>query len=154
MRYRIRYIGCMAINPNAARNRAERGSWSSMVQRCTNPKRVDYARYGAAGVAVCDRWRVFGNFLADMGRRPTAGHSLDRIDSTKGYEPGNVRWATAAEQNRNRKTTRLVEHMGRVQCASDWAQEIGVSKFRLLYRLRQGWTVQQVLDAQPCARSA
>jgi len=76
-------------------------SWDGMKQRCLNPKATGYARYGGAGVTVCDRWLSFENFLADMGARPE-GTTLDRINPTLGYEPGNCRWATRSEQNRNR----------------------------------------------------
>jgi hypothetical protein len=76
-------------------------SWDGMKQRCLNPKATGYARYGGAGITVCDRWLDFANFLEDMGARPD-GTTLDRIDSARGYEPGNCRWATRSEQNKNR----------------------------------------------------
>ena len=63
-----------------------------MIQRCTNPKAQNYRHYGGRGITVCDRWRVYENFLADMGERP-ADLSLDRIDN-ESYEPANCRWAT------------------------------------------------------------
>lgn len=77
-------------------------AWSSMWQRCTNPKNVRYARYGARGVTICDRWQSFENFLADMGPRPSVGHSVDRNDNDGNYEPSNCRWATRSEQQRNK----------------------------------------------------
>lgn len=73
-----------------------------MMVRCTNPKGWGYTEYGAKGVTVCERWHDFRNFLYDMGERP-AGKSIDRIDGAKGYEPGNCRWATRAQQNANRR---------------------------------------------------
>lgn len=78
-------------------------AWMNMIQRCTNPKRHDWKRYGAIGVSVCDRWRSFENFLADMGE--TAPNlSLDRYPDPSGnYEPSNCRWATTLEQRHNRR---------------------------------------------------
>ncbi len=77
-------------------------SWNCMIQRCTNPKRTYYHYYGGRGITVCDRWKVFTNFLEDMGARPV-GTSLDRIDPNKGYYKENCRWATPTEQASNRR---------------------------------------------------
>lgn len=76
-------------------------SWRSMVQRCIYPKDIGYHRYGGRGITVCEQWRKFENFLADMGERPK-GKTLDRINNDGDYEPGNCRWATPKEQNANR----------------------------------------------------
>lgn len=75
--------------------------WMGMWQRCTNPNNKKFYRYGARGISVCDRWKAFANFLADMGERPK-GKSIDRINNDGNYEPGNCRWATALEQARNK----------------------------------------------------
>jgi len=73
-----------------------------MRTRCTNPNDVGYCWYGARGITVCERWRHFANFLADMGERPP-GKTLDRINHDGNYEPGNCKWSTPLEQTRNRR---------------------------------------------------
>lgn len=80
-------------------------SWQHMKDRCLNPNSHAWRLYGGRGVRVCKRWRdSFESFLKDMGRRPSADHSLDRINPYGDYEPGNCRWADPVTQTRNRRT--------------------------------------------------
>jgi len=81
-------------------------TWRGMLQRCENPAARGYEYYGGQGIKVYPRWHNYKSFerwiFRNIGRRP-AGCTLDRIDNWGDYEPGNVRWATASEQRRNRR---------------------------------------------------
>jgi hypothetical protein len=111
-------------------------SWRSMNQRVRRNK--DAARYRDRGITVCERWRTFENFLADMGPRPS-GCSIERIDNARGYEPGNCRWATVREQSQNRRSSRLVTVGTETLCVAEWARRLGVSRQTVRHRLEAGW---------------
>ncbi len=83
----------------------EYGLWKTMRSRCQNPKARGYEIYGGRGISVCERWYRFENFIADMGRRPSDAHMIDRIDPDGDYGPDNCRWVTRQEQNLNKRCT-------------------------------------------------
>jgi hypothetical protein len=86
-------------------------SWQMMKNRCLNPKGYDYAYYGGRGIKVCKKWLHFEAFLEDMGRRPSALHTLERKNGDGHYTPRNCVWATRQAQARNRAyaSTRIWE---------------------------------------------
>lgn len=123
--------------------------WTGIIQRCSNPNRDNYSRYGANGVSICAEWREsFEAFYRHVGPRPSAIHSIDRIDSTRGYEPGNVRWATKAEQNSNRRSNRRITAFGKTQTASEWSRELGIPFETIIGRLKRNWPTELVLSRQ------
>jgi hypothetical protein len=128
-------------------------SWKSMLNRCLNPKADQYKQYGARGITVCERWRTFSNFLADMGERP-AGMTLDRINPNGDYEPSNCRWASGKAQRRN--SSQKVRYMtvnGETLCLQDWCKRLGLRENKVRYRLSQGWPEEKALSTERHNRS-
>lgn len=127
----------------------EYSTWSTMKQRCQDVSSKSYPRYGGAGVTVCARWADFSNFLADMGLRPTAEHSIDRFpDAAGNYEPGNCRWATRSEQARNKKTSLRVmvgDESVQLSDACERASQPYQRVFQRIYKL--GWTPERALSS-------
>lgn len=76
--------------------------WKNMIQRCNNPKAVNYEKYGAKGIKVCDEWLIIENFVSDMDSTFQDGLSLDRENNSLGYSKSNCRWTTKNVQSRNR----------------------------------------------------
>lgn len=127
-------------------------AWQQMIVRCTNPNIPKFARYGGRGITVCERWHVFENFLADMGRRPSARHSLDRKDNDGPYSSDNCRWATSREQNRNRSTNRILRLHGVEKPAAAWAEEYSLALMTLISRLHRGWSDERAITTKPFFR--
>jgi hypothetical protein len=122
-------------------------TWVGMIQRCHNQLYTNYARYGGRGISVCKEWREsFSSFLAYIGRRPSSEHSIDRYPNANGnYEPGNVRWATHAQQSRNKCTNRIVAS----QCVTDLAFKLGVSPGTIARRIDRGWDEKRAVTEPP-----
>lgn len=122
-------------------------TWGAMRERCENPHNKSFHRYGARGIFVCERWRRFENFYADMGDCPP-GLSIERIDNDGPYSPENCRWATKSEQASNRRSNHIVEYQGRAMSVRDWASELGLIYGTLLNRLRRGRPLEEALSAK------
>jgi hypothetical protein len=126
----------------------EHASWSAMIQRCENPAVEDYHRYGGRGIAVCERWRSsFVAFLQDMGQRPDIRMTIERKNVNGNYEPDNCIWATRKQQNRNRRSNRVLEWNGEALCVAEWAERLGIPAAAIINRLNDGWNVERALTA-------
>ena len=120
-------------------------SWLAMIKRVDRDPRY-------AGITVCDRWRTFENFLADMGVCP-AGMSIDREDNDGNYEPGNCRWATALTQTNNRSITKRLTIDGVTKTYKEWADEYGIHYDTLAYRIKNGWDAKVALTTKADKRN-
>jgi hypothetical protein len=110
------------------------------IQRCCNKNIKAYPNYGGRGIRVCDKWvNNFQDFLNDVGPRPSSKHSLDRYPDNDGhYEPGNVRWATKAEQNENRRSTVWIECNGIRLNITKWAELLGINRRKVSFYHKTG----------------
>lgn len=120
-------------------NSPEWNSWKSMRDRCLRKTHDKYHLYGGRGITVCQEWiGSFDAFFSHVGFRPSPLHSIDRIDSNKGYEPGNVRWADAYQQNNNKRTNVTVDVDGVLMTAAQVSRHFGITNRAALYRIRHG----------------
>ncbi len=123
--------------------------WSLVVQRCTNPNNPAYPAYGGRGITVCQRWLSYENFIADMGRRPSAKHSLDRRDNEKGYSLENCRWVLWVNQMNNHRRTAKFTINGVEKTLQELSNESGLSRRLIARRLRSGWDPRRALSEVP-----
>jgi len=121
-------------------------AWEGMKSRCTRPGNASAAHYQGRGITVCPEWmRSFQAFFDHVGLRPSPRHSLDRIDNDGGYCPGNVRWATMAEQGLNKRNNHLVSWEGRLVPVAEAARRANLPYSTVLARLKVGWTEARAL---------
>ena len=122
-------------------------AWKGMIRRCTDKNNKFYKNYGGRGIVVCREWMDVERFMADMGKRPD-GCSLERVDNDKGYCPSNCRWATRKEQERNKRSNRLVEFNGQKITLAEFSEKTGIPRDKIDRRLRNGWSVAAIMATQ------
>ena len=115
-------------------------TWAGMIQRCTDRNQKHYKNYGGRGITVCERWRVFAQFLADMGPGKN-GWTLERVNNDGNYELGNCVYALPVQQARNKRTCRWVTVQGVTGCLKDACERYGLVYSTIRARLRRGWRV-------------
>lgn len=122
--------------------------WVNMTTRCQSPQGTHNPKnqnYQTGGIRVCDRWKIFENFLADMGECPP-GCSIDRISNELGYFKENCRWATPTQQSRNRRNVIWVDYNGEKMVLAECLKAIDVSSSTYYRRIKKGMTPQQAVD--------
>lgn len=145
----VKSCGCLKRQPFEENQRIKHGkargkiidpalrSYYAMKARCCSESCSAWKKYGGRGIKVCVRWLESStNFLTDMGPRPP-GTSLDRIDNSKGYSPGNCRWADASTQATNTRRSRWLVYKGECRTLSQWARFLGYSVPGLHSRLNR-----------------
>lgn len=130
---------------------SEYSTYRNMLTRCYNNKSKSYKHYGGRGIKVCRRWRnSFENFYADMGDKPGAGYSIERIDNNKGYSPDNCKWATKKEQAQNKRSVVKISVNGETHTIPEWAKIIGAD-YRLIHAriYKLGWSKEKAVSTPP-----
>lgn len=124
------------------RFRAERTCLNRARSRCFTPTNQDYADYGARGIRVHKTWlgpKGFLRFLLHIGPKPTARHTLDRINNAHGYEPGNVRWALWDLQANNRRSSRFVRWGDEVMTCAELGRYFELPRQTVVRLANEGW---------------
>lgn len=120
-------------------------AWVDMIKR-GKPDYKNSVRYFDRGIRVACRWKKFKNFLADMGEKPGAEFSLDRIDNDGGYRPGNCRWATRVQQANNKRNNARFTYKRKSYTLAELARMSGQPYQRIQMRLRSGWSVEDAVE--------
>jgi len=118
--------------------------WSSMKSRCLNPRSQAYGNYGGRGISVCEKWKNFTGFLADMGEC-APGMTLERKDNNGNYEPSNCYWASRTQQTRNRRCSIHLTFLGRTLHLKEWSDRTGLPYRLLCSRVGRGWSTEKTL---------
>lgn len=122
-------------------------TWRHMKTRCMNKKSPDYHNYGGRGISICDEWK--NNFQSFYDWAMASGYAanltIERINNDGNYEPSNCRWATKAEQTRNRRNVVKLSYNGRTLSCAEWSAELGLSPGTVNNRLHKGWSVEECL---------
>jgi hypothetical protein len=118
-----------------------------MILRCTDPLNIGWKGYGGRGITVCERWRTFEAFYADMGDRPSPLHSLERKNNDAGYEPANCKWADKKTQASNRRSSRFVSLYGYKTHITEACERLGLSPQSMRKKaIRRGVSIQDLID--------
>lgn len=120
-------------------------AWQHMRRRCYDPKDRSYTDYGGRGITVSERWLRFENFFADMGKRPSPSHSIERKDNNGNYEKSNCKWATRSEQNNNKRSNVVISHAGLTMNVTQWAAHLNCPVSRIFNRINRGSTPEQAI---------
>jgi len=119
-------------------------SWVCLNRRCFDTKHHKYKKYGKRGIQVCERWKNFENFFADMGNRPE-GKTIDRINNDGNYEPNNCKWSTRKEQQNNKSNNVFLTYKGETKTIAQWGNKLNINYDTLYQRIRNKWDTKKAL---------
>ena len=145
----LRHKGGDFATSHGLSNTPEHRAWAALKNRCTNPSNKDWRNYGGRGISVDPLWLKFENFLADMGRRPSSKHTLDRRDPNGPYSKDNCRWATVDIQANNKRTNVYYEFRGERLSLAQLSRKVGVDVTTIRDRLSRNWSLEEAATTPP-----
>lgn len=130
----------------AGKQSKEYRTWAYAKSRVKGKNEHGRIYYKDKGIKMHQEWfDSFENFLRDVGKAPSDEHSLDRIDPTGNYEPGNVRWATRVEQMNNTTANKHIKFQGKKMTQEQWGRYTGIGGTNICKRLKRGWSIEKAL---------
>ena len=142
--------GCFLIETNTIHGFTNTKTFrvlSGMKTRCYNKNNRSYKYYGNQGIEICSEWLndagAFCQWALANGYRE--GLQIDRINNNGNYDPENCRFVTCVINNRNRKTSKMLEHDGIKLCLAEWAEKANLRYTTLWNRLNAGWSIEKAL---------
>lgn len=136
------------VHKVSPKHESEYRSWQAMIRRCTDSNHKDYPNYGGRGIVVCSLWEnSFEAFLMTMGPKPDSSYTVERLDYDKNYEPTNCKWASKAEQSRNKRDNVLIDIDGETKTVSQWSKDprCSVTAGSIYKRIDRGWDAKKAV---------
>lgn len=148
-----RSCGCLRVDTVKMNNSTheknhpqEYAMWCSIIKRTTNIKSSSYSNYGAKGIGVSAEWRVFEQFIEDMGPMPEGMNICHRLDKNLGYSGENCKWSSRAEINRNRAHCVFVNYLGETILLSEASRRSGLSRKTIRDRMKRNWDEARIFE--------
>jgi hypothetical protein len=143
---------CGCAVESKVKNRRLYRIWAGMKRRCNNPAELNYERYGARGISVCEEWNSSDGFLPFQEWALSNGYedglTIDRIENSLGYSPANCQWATPKQQSNNRRSNLVIEAWGEVKTRAQWLEDerCNVTIDTITKRLRRGVPAEEAIS--------
>lgn len=129
-------------------------AWLYIKARCFNPNNEHtYRFYGAKGITMWEPWtndpEAFCQYVEKLENYDKPKMTIDRIDPHGNYEPGNIRWLSLADQQKNKTNNKYLEFQGKRNTITEWGKVTGIDRRTIQARLRLGWTIEDALTIEP-----
>lgn len=126
--------------------------WQGMKTRCSNPRAGNFSDYGGRGIDYDLKWESFSAFCADMQKGYVEGLTLEREDNSKGYNRGNCKWTSYAEQNTNKRSNVIIVYKGMKMTVKEIARRAHLTTGIIYHRIRRGWDIDRIVNTKAMSK--